>query len=223
MKYIIGIDTSRVPIRLAIRDSEGLLFQTTYRQEKMEHFPLFIQHILDLLEIPNQDLIGVGAITGPGNYTGLRAGLTWAKTMAQVLNLPLYGFNKLNVLLYGARHLKQKTSPLINIRQKQVYTTVGQYGDPIDSDTPAFQSVLLETWIAQNKIAHPDILYCGDPYDFDGEPDFPFVSIENSADLVAQLTWDAYQDNPDSHPYDILPFYIRPAVVAPKQKAGQKK
>lgn len=214
--FILGLDTSRLPIRLSLRKDGAFVYECTYQDLKLEQLPDKVAQIFELLEISNTDLIAIGAITGPGNYTGLRSGLAMAKTMAQVLNLPLYGFNTLDILLYGTRHLKQEVSPLVNVRQRQIYTGLGEWQDTAQYRISP-HTIALADWLKTLEQEVPQTLLCGDPFEWPQGLDWPFVPIDNTADLVAQLTWEAYQKNPVSDLYAVEPFYIRPAVVAPKQ------
>jgi len=58
------------------------------------------------------DAFGVG--TGPGSFTGLRIGLTTARTMADRLEKPLVGVSSLAGLLWGATRIFSATHPSAN-------------------------------------------------------------------------------------------------------------
>lgn len=52
---------------------------------------------------------------GPGSNTGLRVGVTTAKTISYVLNIPIYAYVSLDVMAYQYRFFCGKIIPAINI------------------------------------------------------------------------------------------------------------
>jgi tRNA threonylcarbamoyladenosine biosynthesis protein TsaB len=57
-----------------------------------------IMELLERCEAGPSDLGLVGLTSGPGAFTGLRLGLVTAKTIAQVLRIPIIGVNTLDVV-----------------------------------------------------------------------------------------------------------------------------
>jgi len=52
------------------------------------------------VNITPKDLTGVAVATGPGSYSGVRIGISAAKSMAYALQIPLWGIPSLDVLAY---------------------------------------------------------------------------------------------------------------------------
>jgi tRNA threonylcarbamoyladenosine biosynthesis protein TsaB len=64
--------------------------------------------ILELFEITGVDrtmLDLVAVTTGPGSFTGLRLGIATAKTIAQILSIPIVGINTLDAISMNGAHL----------------------------------------------------------------------------------------------------------------------
>src|SRR5205823_7265962 len=61
-----------------------------------------IDQLLALLELCPADLEGIAVSLGPGSFTGLRVGVTTAKTMAWALSLPVVGVATLEAVAAGA-------------------------------------------------------------------------------------------------------------------------
>ena len=57
-----------------------------------------IQEVLQESQVSMQELTGVIVAKGPGSYTGLRIGVTVAKTLAKTLRIPLKAVSSLQVI-----------------------------------------------------------------------------------------------------------------------------
>ena len=62
---------------------------------------------------------------GPGLYTGLRVGMTTARTLAQVLGIPVVGIPSLDLVAYPWRAAHREVVALIDARRKEVFA--GRY------------------------------------------------------------------------------------------------
>lgn len=71
------------------------------------------------------DIDGIVVAKGPGSYTGVRIGVTTAKTLAYALNTKLYGVSSLAALAATVKNDKQKLLvPIIDARREAGYTLV---------------------------------------------------------------------------------------------------
>ena len=66
-----------------------------------EHLHEQIQTSLSCLQIGPSDLDRIAVVIGPGSWTGLNIGVTAAKTLAQVLEIPLVPIHTLDALVAG--------------------------------------------------------------------------------------------------------------------------
>jgi tRNA threonylcarbamoyladenosine biosynthesis protein TsaB len=67
-----------------------------------------IKEILDTNNIGVKDLNEILVVNGPGSFTGVRIGVTIAKTLAYTLNIPIKTITSLEMYACGKKDLEQK-------------------------------------------------------------------------------------------------------------------
>lgn len=127
MNYLL-IDTSNQPLSVAIMDNDTLLAEIN-NDKKVNHSVQLMPAIVSVLEEANltkQDIDSIIVAEGPGSYTGLRIGVTVAKTLAYALNTSLYGVSSLAALAATASQQDQLIVPVFDARREAVYAGVYQ-------------------------------------------------------------------------------------------------
>ena len=112
MPYL-AIETSHPRGSLALFDETGLLDGVLF-PEGLVHAREIAPQLARLLgrkRLTIKDLRGICVGIGPGSYTGLRVGVTTAKTLAWSCRLPLFGESSLAVLAAGVFHARLLASP----------------------------------------------------------------------------------------------------------------
>src|SRR5215472_14512704 len=61
-----------------------------------------LRRMLNASGVALQDLSGIGVVSGPGSFTGVRTGLATAKGLCEVLGLPLASISRLEMLADAA-------------------------------------------------------------------------------------------------------------------------
>ncbi|MBF2056056.1 MAG: tRNA (adenosine(37)-N6)-threonylcarbamoyltransferase complex dimerization subunit type 1 TsaB [Cyanobacterium sp. T60_A2020_053] len=128
MSIGLALHTSSGELGLSLRDKEGKIkfsswdLGRTLGQYLQEKLALFIN------PLKWHDLEFIAVAIGPGSYTSARIGVVTARTLAQQLNIPLYGISTLETLAW---HEAQKTHREIFLttmkaNQKQVYGSIYQ-------------------------------------------------------------------------------------------------
>lgn len=67
------------------------------------------------------DISVIGIVKGPGSYTGIRLGLSCAKTLALHLNCPIYGFTSLTSMAYTLPIMPSITGIAIGGKKNECY------------------------------------------------------------------------------------------------------
>ncbi|MGE3727084.1 MAG: tRNA (adenosine(37)-N6)-threonylcarbamoyltransferase complex dimerization subunit type 1 TsaB [Candidatus Sericytochromatia bacterium] len=204
---ILGLDTTQPTVQISLLEENQKLFVGEHFTSRMESLPGLLKRLFDNFDFQPQNLSAIGIITGPGNYTGIRAGMMVVKTLTYRYQIPLYGLSKLEASLYGLRSLNMPLSPIFNVRQGQIYTGLGKWEERAVYKVEPHSSDL-ETWLKRLEEEAPSGLLCSpDPL-----PDQKtWLPLGNLANAVAEWTREQLKcaDPPQT---EVQPFYIRPAV-----------
>ena len=98
---ILALDTSNKTLSVAVELTDGTMIEQTI-ENTLQHSVLLmptIEAVFNQAGITAKDLTKVVVAEGPGSYTGLRIGVTVAKTLAKSLGIPLVGVSSLDVFL----------------------------------------------------------------------------------------------------------------------------
>lgn len=119
---ILSIDTFSDNFSVALLDEGKVFGCITLLKPKpfSEILMLEIDQLLSKTGKSKTDISGVVVNKGPGSNTGLRVGITTAKIISYVLDVPVYGYISLDVMAYQYRHYCGKVIPAINIGKGQV-------------------------------------------------------------------------------------------------------
>jgi len=119
----LGIETSNAPLSIAIV-KDGLVLEEIVQNEKLTHSVTVMPAIEELFQKANLKPTEIDAIAvseGPGSYTGLRIGVTIAKTLAWTLKKPLVGVSSLQVLAANIQDFNGIICALFDARRQNVY------------------------------------------------------------------------------------------------------
>ena len=98
---ILALDTSNKTLSVAVELTDGTIIEQTI-ENTLQHSVLLmptIEAVFKEAGITAKDLTKIVVAEGPGSYTGLRIGVTVAKTLAKSLGISLVGVSSLDVFL----------------------------------------------------------------------------------------------------------------------------
>ena len=103
---LLAFDTATPFVTVALHDGEDGVAErrSEQRMKHGEQLAPLIEAVLADAGVVRQDLTAIAVGTGPGPFTGLRVGLVTARTLAFVLEIPVYGVCSLDVLAVEAAH-----------------------------------------------------------------------------------------------------------------------
>lgn len=129
---ILAIDTSNQLMSVALLDDDRLIIERTVNVKRNHSIQLMpaIEEMMKEAEWRPKDLTRIVVAKGPGSYTGVRIGVTVAKTLAFSLDIELVGVSSLEVLAAnGAQIEGSYCVPLFDARRGNIYTGLYQYQD----------------------------------------------------------------------------------------------
>ncbi len=91
-----------------------------------------------------QDIQFIAVAKGPGSFTSTRIGVVTAKTLAQQLNIPLYGISTLEIFAWEEIKKSKEEFILVEMKanQKEVYRGIYQYKSPKNLTNIAIDKII---------------------------------------------------------------------------------
>ncbi|OLO26708.1 tRNA (adenosine(37)-N6)-threonylcarbamoyltransferase complex dimerization subunit type 1 TsaB [Alkalihalophilus pseudofirmus] len=228
----IAIDTTNLVMGVAIVDGEKVVGEMITNLKKNHSVRLMpaISQLMNEVGFKPSDLQRVIVAHGPGSYTGVRIGVTTAKTLAWTLNIPIVGVSSLEVLAQNGRFFNGYICPFFDARRGQVYT--GLY-KAVHQDVQVQEEdrlVLLKDWLETLKNLQERILFLSNDLALHEEAIkaalgnravFPYVSMQNPRPSELALLGLTKEPQPNTH--EMVPQYLQLAEAEVKWLEAQNK
>lgn len=173
--YQLLLDSSNVYLSVGIAKDGKVIDKIYYEawQRQSEMMVTEVDNILKKNKIEKEELDGVVVGIGPGSYTGVRIGVTIAKTIAYALKIKIYAKSSLSLL----KDPEKPTICLFNARSGRSYFAVYHGKEIIVNDCVKTNEEVL-SYIKN----HPEYLINGDTYQL-GLESGKFDILSNLADF----------------------------------------
>lgn len=226
----LAIDTSNYTLGVAVIDNSTIIgeYITNIKKNHSVRAMPAIQSLLRDVDMVPSDLDRIIVAKGPGSYTGVRIGVTIAKTLAWSLNIPVVGISSLEVLANNGKFFNGLVCPIFDARRGQVYTALYKEKDlnliKIMEDT----NILLKDWLELLKKEKSPILFIGN--DVSLHHDLIIDTLGDQAKIASVSAQNArpselailgIQKEPDEV-HHFVPNYIRLAEAEAKWLASKK-
>lgn len=120
---LLGVDTAFGHLGYCLSQDGNVLASHFARSRRSNSRLLLptLDLLLSAVGLTKADLSAVVVNQGPGSYTGVRIGLSFAKTFAQACNLPLIPVPSLEVLAAQAHGITEPFEVLLNCTRNELF------------------------------------------------------------------------------------------------------
>ena len=232
MALILSIETGTDICSVALAN-DGELMALRESDEGRDHakkVALFVDELLRETGVQPSDLDAIAVGKGPGSYTGLRIGVSFAKGMCYALDIPLIAIGSLDALTEVAREdydagildiedeewARAKLCPLVDARRMEVYAQV--FDNEGNTLTDVVAEVVTEESFKEWRADKFVIFGNGAKKCTELLSDAIFVEIAPSARGIVRLAEEAFKAEKFEDLAYFEPFYLKEFLVIPSKK-----
>ena len=127
---LLAIDTSTNDSGVALFDGAVVLAECAWfsgRRHAEQVLPV-VDLLLRHADATPADISAVAVALGPGSWSGLRVGMSFAKSLAIAREVPLIGISTLDVLAYPQRHGALPVVPMVRLGRDRYGAAVYRHG-----------------------------------------------------------------------------------------------
>ena len=233
MALILSIETGTDICSVALAN-DGELMALRESDEGRDHakkVALFVDELLRETGVQPADLDAIAVGKGPGSYTGLRIGVSFAKGMCYALNIPLISVGSLDALAEVAREdydagildiedeewSGARLCPMVDARRMEVYAQI------FDNECKPLSDVVAEVvteesfkeWRSSGKFV---IFGNGAQKCSEVLSDAICVGVSPSARGIVSLAEKAFNAGKFEDLAYFEPFYLKEFLVIPSKK-----
>lgn len=231
MSLILCIETGTDICSVGIaRDGELVsLRESAEGRDHAKHVGVFVNELLSETGIAPEELDAVAVGMGPGSYTGLRIGVSFAKGLCYGLQIPLVAIGSLDALAQVAIEDNEAgildvkawdealLCPMVDARRMEVYTRLySATGEPL-SDVRA--EIVGEDSFAEVREKRQLVIFGnGAAKCREVLSDATYINVAPSARGLARLAEQRLQEGKTEDIAYFEPFYLKDFVVIPSKK-----
>ena len=231
MSLILCIETGTDICSVGIaRDGELVsLRESAEGRDHAKHVGVFVDELLRETDIAPDELDAVAVGMGPGSYTGLRIGVSFAKGLCYGLQIPLVAIGSLDALAEVAIEDNEAgildveawdealLCPMVDARRMEVYTRLyNAKGEP-QSDVRA--EIINEESFASVRATKQLVIFGnGAAKCREVLSDATYIDVAPSARGLARLAEQRLQAGQTEDIAYFEPFYLKDFVVIPSKK-----
>jgi tRNA threonylcarbamoyladenosine biosynthesis protein TsaB len=211
-KLVLGIDTSGVKCRIALWQEYDVLYEKTMTAPNL-HSTLLAEGVnsgLSSINVKAAHVQLVCVTSGPGSFTGLRIGMSYAKGFCFAREIPLIGVTNFEVLAQQVKDITFPLYTLLDARRGFYYLGIFKKNVRILDEYKMVKAVDI-----QSEIAERGYIVCGEQ-DNGSELPLPVplpVPVSQAGikiGIVCRLGYQKYLAGAQTNPDNLEPLYIQP-------------
>ncbi len=231
MSLILCIETGTDICSVGVaKDGEIIsLRESSEGKDHASKVALFAQELFDELNIEPSDFDAVAVGMGPGSYTGLRIGVSFAKGLCYALDKPLIGVESLSMLSQLALESHEvqvldienwdqaRLCPMIDARRMEVYTQI--FDKEAKSISEVSAQIIDQDSFAQYNDGRPFLIFGnGAAKCCEALPWAKFVEVAPSASGLGRIAHAKFERGEVEDIAYFEPFYLKDFVVTTSKK-----
>lgn len=231
MSLILCIETGTDICSVGIaRDGELMsLRESDQGRDHAKQVAVFVDELLRETGVKPDELDAVAVGMGPGSYTGLRIGVSFAKGLCYGLNIPLLAVGSLEALTdvaikdYEAGIIQVEgwdeafLCPMVDARRMEVYAQI--FNSRCESQSEVSAEIITEEsfsqWRAKGKLV---IFGNGAAKCQEMLPDAIYIDVAPSARGLTRIAHQLFEAGKTEDIAYFEPFYLKDFVVIPSKK-----
>lgn len=231
MSLILCIETGTDICSVGIaRDGELMsLRESDQGRDHAKQVAVFVDELLRETGVKPDELDAVAVGMGPGSYTGLRIGVSFAKGLCYGLNIPLLAVGSLEALTdvaikdYEAGIIQVEgwdeafLCPMVDARRMEVYTQI--FNSRCEAQSEVSAEIITEDsfsqWRAKSKLV---IFGNGAAKCQEMLPDAIYIDVAPSARGLTRIAHQLFEAGKTVDIAYFEPFYLKDFVVIPSKK-----
>ncbi len=235
---ILAMETTGAAASVCVRGADGMP-HTLFSSGGMDHLQSLMPLTKQLLEEQNMTLADLNAIAvsaGPGSFTGIRIGMAAAKTIGQIMSLPVIPVMTLGAYIYSQAVRDRKDAllcPMIDARRKTVYAAayhIEEGAAAIEAGCFALEDFLSRSLVAAEAAGVSRLIFAGsgadqyrnvlEGFDFSG---LEWELVPEMQAAAAEILCGAERSSAVEDPVpldEIEPVYLKKAEAEEKRRAG---
>lgn len=227
----LAIDTSTYTLSIGLADGDSILAEQVTNVKKNHSVRIMpaIQALMNEVEIMPGDLEKIIVSNGPGSYTGVRIGVTIAKTLAWTLNIPIAAVSGLASLAASAPVIDGLVCPVFDARRGRVFTGLYRLSNGSLQTILEDRNVSVTEWCEELLLQNEPVLFVGQESgihkeEITGKMGERAVFADKAVPYTRPAALLMLGADGESDPSEVVPNYARLAEAEAKwMEANEKK
>lgn len=230
---ILAIDTTSSAVSAAVANDEKLLgvYMCNDKMTHLQKLMPMIDNLIKNCEMEINDITHIAVSEGPGSFTGIRIGVSAAKALAQVNDIPVISVPALKALAYNIPFFQGLVCPVFDARRQQVYGAVYRWQNKKCNEFLAPGAYDASELLSEIE-GDEKVIFLGDGADayrdviikeLGKKAEFApsHLKLQNAAS-VAMLAYEMILEGKEKHYADVKPVYLRKAEAERKLEEKRK-